>query len=84
MRNSATTQTQLLVELSKRNFIMKTKHRTPKPQNSHIPKYSEFKTNTKTYWEGQNNTNIGRLETKAVQKHQMLSEHKYASSTMDD
>jgi ribosomal protein L39E len=47
LRNSATTQTQQLVELSKRNFIKKTKHRTPTPQNSHIPKYSEFKTNTK-------------------------------------
>jgi hypothetical protein len=35
------------MELSKRNFIKKSKHHTPKPQNSHIPNYSEFKTNTK-------------------------------------
>ncbi len=50
------------MELFKRNFIKKTKHRTPKPQYSNIPKYSEFKTNTKNsgkvkinkYWEIRN------------------------------
>lgn len=84
LRNSATTQSQLQVELSKRNFIKKPKHSTPKPQNSHIPKILRVQNKHKKYWEGQNNTNIGRLETKAVQKHQMLSEHKYASSTMAD
>jgi hypothetical protein len=71
------------MELSKRNFIKKTKHRTPTTEFTH-PKILRVQNKHKKYWEGQSNTSIGRLETKAVQKHQMLSEHKYASSTKDD